>query len=265
MDSSYNELKGVAEMPGSINSIVSNAHRSKRTYAFSESFAHTPENVERMKHASNTNLSALLDMEPTAPIVLPALPTHIPIVIHESHESSFINVLIRFVFHIALISVFESLFFFFYISKLEDNGIISTVNSIVDNVVNSCRNFTPAEDAIVSDVLSLFINTTNIATDANNQYSMRATFNQTLLLRAWVYVGGLGGLFVVLILYVYVRGIRVHWGKLILENIGLVLMLATYEYMFFSTIIFPYMPITGSEITRNAIQNLQTTCGILTE
>lgn len=256
MDSSYNELKGVNEMPGSINTIVSNAFRSKRAYALSESFAHTPENMERVKHASNTNLSALLDIE--TPIVLPS---HAPI---ETHESTFINVLIRFVFHIALISVFESLFFFFYISKLEDNGIISTVNSIVGNVVNSCRNFTPTEDAIVSDVLSLFINTTNIATDANNQYSMRATFNQTLLLRAWVYVGGLGGLFVVLILYVYVRGIRVHWGKLILENIGLVLMLATYEYMFFSTIIFPYMPITGSEITRNAIQNLQTTCGILT-
>jgi hypothetical protein len=115
----------------------------------------------------------------------------------------------------------------------------------------------------VRDVLSLFVNTTNIVKDANNQYSMRTAFNHTLLLRAWVYVGGLGGLFLLLILYVYARNIKVHWGKLVLENIGLVLMLATYEYMFFSTIIFPYMPITGSEITRNAIQNLQATCGIL--
>lgn len=259
MDSSYNELKGVDEMPGSINTIVSSACRSKRAYALSESFAHTPENIERVKHASNTNLSALLDVEePVAPIVLPP---HESI---ETNESAFVNIVIRFVFHIALISVFESVFFFLYISKLEDNGIITTVNSIIGNVVNSCRNFTPAEDVIVSDMLSLFINTTNIAKDANNQYSMRTAFNQTLLIRAWVYVGGLCGLFVLLILYVHVRGIKVYWKKLVLENIGLVLMLATYEYMFFSTIIFPYMPITGSEITRNAIENLQTTCGILT-
>ena len=78
MDSSYNELKGVHEMPGSINALVSIANRSKRAYAFSESFAHTPENIERVKHNSTTNLSALLDIEPTAPIVLP---THIPIAI----------------------------------------------------------------------------------------------------------------------------------------------------------------------------------------
>ena len=258
MDSSYNELKGVSEMPGSLNTIVSSAHRSKRAYAFSESFAHTPENIERVKHNSNTNLSALLDIEErVVPIVLP---THEAL---ETNESVFVNIVIRFVFHIALISVFESVFFFLYISKLEDNGIISTVNSVIENVVNSCMYFTPDEDAIVSDVLSLFINTTNIVKDANNQYSMRTAFNHTLLVRAWVYVGGLGGLFLLLILYVYARNIKVHWGKLVLENIGLVLMLAAYEYMFFSTIIFPYMPITGSEITRNAIENLQATCGIL--
>lgn len=274
MDSSYNELKGVSEMPGSLNTVISSAYRSKRAYAFSESFAHTPENMERVKHNSNTNLSALLDIEPTTPVVLPALPAlpalsalpiHASIETNETNESVFVNIVIRFVFHIALISVFESVFFFLYISKLEDSGIISTVNSVIANVVNSCMYFTPDEDAIVSDVLSLFINTTNIVKDANNQYSMRTAFNHTLLLRAWVYVGGLGGLFLLLILYVYLRSIKLHWGKLVLENIGLVLMLATYEYMFFSTIIFPYMPITGSEITRNAIENLQATCGILTE
>jgi hypothetical protein len=266
MDSSYNELKGVSEMPGSLNTVISSAYRSKRAYAFSESFAHTPENIERVKYNSNTNLSALLDIEPTAPVVLPSFPILPVLPIHasiETNESIFVNIVIRFVFHIALISVFESVFFFLYISKLEDSGIISTVNSVIANVVNSCMYFTPAEDAIVSDVLSLFVNTTNIVKDANNQYSMRTAFNHTLLLRAWVYVGGLGGLFLLLILYVYARNIKVHWGKLVLENIGLVLMLATYEYMFFSTIIFPYMPITGSEITRNAIQNLQATCGIL--
>ncbi len=66
-----------------------------------------------------------------------------------------------------------------------------------------------------------------------------------------------------MVLYVNVRKIKIHWKNLLLENMGLVLMLAAYEYMFFSTIIFPYMPISGSEITQEAVQELQTTCGIL--
>ena len=253
MDSTYNELKGVGEMPGSINTIVSHAHRFKRPYAFSESFAHTPENIERVKRASNTNLTTLLEIdEPVAAIV------------NETNESCFINILMRFIFHITLISIFESAFFFLYISKLEDNGIVSTLGSIITNVVGACINFTPEEDIIVSDVLSMFINTTSINNDATQQYIIRTAVNHGLFIQAWTYVGGLSGVFVVLVIYVNVRKIKVLWKNLILENIGLVLMLATYEYMFFSTIIFPYMPISGSEISQEAIHKLQNSCGVLT-
>ncbi len=51
--------------------------------------------------------------------------------------------------------------------------------------------------------------------------------------------------------------------KLVLENLVLVTILAAYEYTFFSTVIFPYNPITGQEILRNAVFTLQSDCGLL--
>jgi hypothetical protein len=247
----YTELKSLEDMPGSINNLVSDAHRFKRPYAFSESFANTPENIERAKRSSSANTTLLEIEEPV--VAQPA----------ETNEAFFTNILMRFVFHITLISIFESVFFFLYISKLEDNGIILTVGGIIDNIVDSCRNFTAEEDAVATDILSVFINTSDISNDANKQYAIRVGFNGRLFVRAWTYVGCLGGLFLLMVLYVNVRKIKIHWKNLLLENMGLVLMLAAYEYMFFSTIIFPYMPISGSEITQEAIQELQTTCGIL--
>jgi hypothetical protein len=40
-------------------------------------------------------------------------------------------------------------------------------------------------------------------------------------------------------------------------------MLAIYEYMFFSTIIMPYLPISAEEIERNIVYELQNECGLL--
>jgi hypothetical protein len=54
----------------------------------------------------------------------------------------------------------------------------------------------------------------------------------------------------------------VKWKKLVLENLVLVAILGAYEYTFFSTVIFPYTPITGDEIARNAVYEFQGQCGL---
>lgn len=263
----YTELKDLPELTGSINTYISSANKLRRPPSLSESFAWTPENILR---ANNSNTS--LDMLISDPVVEDPPITHVaadPIVLRhdpELHtfESLFINVLLRFLFHITLISIFESVFFFLYVSQLEDNGINITVGTFINGAVNGCRNFTSAESTVATDFLSLFINSSQVISVGNAVYSQRMTQNAALFGKAWIYVGSLGGLFILIMTYSMIRRHKINWRYLFLENIGLVLMLAAYEYMFFSTIIFPYAPVSADEIARNAVLLLQSQCHILT-
>lgn len=263
MGDAYFELKGVPEMKGSINTLISTNRKLYRPPSLSESFAWTPENVNRAT-ASNTSLDLLVAPSPQ---VSPT-PDAKPKPKQESratvwNEGRALNYVLRFLFHITLLSIFESVFFFLYISKLEDNGINDTVGSFINGAVTTCSNFTTQERAITNDILTLFLNGTQIIIAGNNAEASRAVTNKVLLTRSWIYVGGLSGLFALCIAVAFLRKIKIKWGKLFLENFVLIGMLAAYEYTFFSTVIFPFNPITGAEIARNAVNELQEQCGLL--
>jgi hypothetical protein len=147
---------------------------------------------------------------------------------------------------------------------LEDNGINNTVEQLLGGVVNSCRNSTELQRNITNDLLSLFINSSALIMQGNNAFTERQIVNEGLNRRSWIYVGSLSGLFTLLTVIALLRRIQIKWKKLVVENISLVAILAAYEYTFFSTIIFPYTPITGDEVARNAVYELQSTCGLLT-
>jgi len=167
---------------------------------------------------------------------------------------------ISFLVHIFLISVFESLFFFYYISTLEDNGILNTVNSFISDGLSACENMTTAEIAMLNSTLSPYINSTIAA--GNAQYSVRNAQNLVLLYRAWIYVGAIGGLTACVAGAGLYRKVRIPWLRICLENLGLVIMLGLYETLFFTTIVHPYQPVTTQEIERNAILQAQQTCGL---
>jgi hypothetical protein len=259
MDDAYVELKGVPEMKNSINYVISTQRKLYRPPSLSESFAWTEENVLRA-NASNTSLNLMVS-PPRTPQRSPEPQTKAKPV---CNEGKIINYVLRFLFHITLISIFESVFFFLYISKLEDNGIYRTVGTFINDAVASCANDTIVERTITNDFLNLFLNSTIIIDQGNAAYATRSIINKNLFIRSWIYVGGLGGLFVLLTIISVLRKVKIKWGKLVWENLALVTLLAAYEYTFFSTVIFPYNPVTGEEIARNAVWELQENCGLLT-
>jgi hypothetical protein len=265
MDDAYLEMKGVPEMKGSINAVISAQRRFYRPPSLSESFARSAENVLRA-NASNTSLDLLANPSPqTSPSHSPSpSPPQVGNEDARHYETKIVNSALRFLFHITLISIFESVFFFLYISKLEDNGINNTVGGFIQDAVQVCDNFTVPERVVTNDVLSLFINGTVIVSQGDAAFASRSAVNQILFLRSWIYVGSLGALFLILASIAKLRNIRIKWLKLVWENIALVTILAAYEYTFFSTIIYPYNPITGAEVARNAVQDLQGSCGLLT-
>jgi hypothetical protein len=256
------ELKGVDSMPGSINQLISTNKRLKRPPSLSESFAWTPENIERANQIPLISSSERLNIIQEEPLIQ-VEDVNNQIITHYKYEKQIVETSIKLLFHISLISIFETLFYFLYVSSLEDNGIETTVNTFIDGAANGCKNMSPIQIQIIDDLLEPYINGTDAIIEGNIAQVARVSYNESISVRAWAYVGGVIGLFVLAYIYVKIRKIEIRWRVVILENLAMVLMLALYELMFFNTIIYPYHPISTDEIERNAIEKLQDACGIL--
>jgi hypothetical protein len=259
-DAVYNEMKELPALYGSLNAVVSVAHRLKRPPSLSESFAWTPENVERAvqsRSSSNTQLNMMV-VEASAQTLTSNT---------EERQSicsfKLVDGVLRLTFHLTLISVFETLFFFFYVSTMENSGIQRTVGGFVNDAVTACMNFTAPEKVIVNDLLSAFINATIVVQTGEQTYLARTVYNKALLNQAWIYVGGLSGFFILLVGFARCQKIAINWRSVLLENIVMISLLGLYEYVFFMTIITPYQPLTANEIAMNAVESLQSQCGIL--
>ena len=258
MYENVNELKTVDSMPGSINELISTNNRLKRPPSLSESFAWTPENIARANRIPLISLSDKVDIDDIDPVVVAE-----PSIKYWRYEIKIVEVFIKLLLHILLISIFETLFYFLYVSTLENNGIETTVNTFINEAVINCINISPLEIQIIDDFLEHYINASQVITEGNNAGIQRMIYNELISRRAWAYVGGLMGLFSVLTVYIRCRRIKINWRYIIFENTAMVLLLALYEMMFFNTIIYPYEPISTDEISRDAIRKFQGSCGIL--
>lgn len=263
-----NELKPVESMPGSINELVSNKRKFKRPPSLSESFAFSPENIARASQIplipSSEKLYTLADDCALVPVEITQQDmSEIQLSSCCKYEIRAVEIIIKLLLHLTLISIFETLFYFLYVSTLEDNGIEKTVNTFINELISSCSSLSPLQVQIVNDFLEQYINATQVITSGNQQEFLRATYNKNISNRAWAYVGGLSGLFVVAVGYIRWRKIKIYWKQVVLENVAMVLLLALYELMFFNTIIYPYEPISTAEIERNAVEALQGACGVL--
>jgi len=253
-----NELKTVDSMPGSINELISTNNRLKRPPSLSESFAWTPENIARANQIPLISLAERLEggQEDIDQLVKPSIK-------YWKYEEQIVEVFIKLLLHIVLISIFETLFYFLYVSSLENNGIETTVNTFINDAVANCMNISPLEIQIIDDFLDPYINATQVITKGNNAGIQRMIYNELISRRAWAYVGGLMGLFMALTVYIRCRRIKINWVYIIFENTLMVVLLALYELMFFNTIIYSYEPISTDEISRDAIRKFQGSCGIL--
>jgi len=270
------ELKAVDSLPGSLNELISTTKRLRRPPSLSESFAWTPENIERAYRTAllTEQDRVIANQQDDQPIIIntgnlqvspqPQLTQTQPNCCHNGFEHKLIAIFIKLLLHITLISIFETVFFFLYVSTLENAGIEKTVATFINGAAEGCLNLTQIQIALVDDFLEPFINATQIIAAGNQQTVTRAQYNQIIMNQAWYYVGGLSGLFVLALVYVRLRAVQIAWKSVLFENVAMVLLLAVYELMFFETIIYPYMPLTSTEIERNAVQKLQATCGILT-
>jgi hypothetical protein len=165
--------------------------------------------------------------------------------------------------HISLVSIFETLFFFLFISKSEDSGLTNVLDGYVGGILTSCDTWPANTTAVVNDLLSVFINATNVASAASQAATNRQAFNLSLELQAWSYVAGLIGAVLLGTCAAHSRGMRIAWRRILLENLIMVSLLGLYELMFFKTIIYQYENMSLPELDGFIVGQLQAQCGLL--
>ena len=238
----------------------------KRPPSYSDSFLFLPEASEPLvlrrldtNNNNHNNTSLSLNSFSTAPPPDESNNT-IPYTTCERWNSRILSVS----FHLLLISLFETLFFFLFVSKTEDTGLESALSSYISSTLETCADWSPNTTIVVNDVLSLLLNATAVQDEGQAAAQSRHRFNEGLEWIAWSYTVGLATLFVGLGVGACSCKLRIAWKRILVENSIMIALLGLYEAMFFRTIIYRYKNMTDAELTAFLVGQLQTTCGLLT-
>ncbi len=163
------------------------------------------------------------------------------------------------VFHIFLISAFESVFYFLYINRSENAGILAAINSYYQPLVASCStSWSPSTKQLVGYILANYIDQPAVDAAGGAASSIRAADNQQLVIWSTSYSAICLAACILLSSWSHFKGWHVNWKKLVGENLGFVVLLALYEIFFFRTIIYNYETLSTPELSRYIVDGLAT-------
>ena len=173
------------------------------------------------------------------------------------------NRLLGFAFHITLISIFETVFFFQFISRSEDTGLQKTLKGYINGILTSCDTWSPNTTLFVNEALSLLINTTVIEQQDQQAVATRGLENGALQLQAWLYVAGFASVTSIVGILGHQASLRLAWKRILIDNALMVTLLGLYEFVFFKTIIYRYQNMSLPELNEYVVNELQQSCGLL--
>lgn len=164
--------------------------------------------------------------------------------------------------HISLIALFETIFFFQFISKSEDSGLLKTIDGYVYELADSCVSWPANVTSAVRQILQLVVSAQNVSSIAADAASRRSAANTNLQIQAWMYFVGITSLTAALSGVAIYKKYKFHWRRVIVENIAMVALLGIYEFVFFRTIIYNYDSLSMPEIDQHIVLILQQMCGL---
>jgi len=167
---------------------------------------------------------------------------------------------LRFSVHLSLVALFETLFFWLFVSRTEDTALIKLVNSYVGGLLNQCASLNNSQQILFMDLVDIFVNQTQVQSRGDAAAATRSGYNGNLLLTSWIYAGFLGALATTLASSAVYRRLPIQWRQLGLENLVLILLLGIYEFMFFSTVVYPYESISIPELDQMLINEIDASC-----
>jgi len=189
-------------------------------------------------------------------------PLFLPEVKEETH---YVRESVLFIFkgslHVLFISVFETTFYFLYVNRSENAGILNTINTYYQPLVQGCRyNWTNTTRWLLNEFIHE-INLSAIDLAGSKAALARQTYNNGLLIWSSLYsiIAACICLFVVAV--AHIRAWKVPWRHIFLENLLFIIVLASYEFFFFETIIYKYVTISTPELNEYIVDGLASCSG----
>ena len=163
-----------------------------------------------------------------------------------------INKLVLFFMHLFLITMFELIFFFNYVTKFENSALTGVFDSLTGSIINSCSSLSPNSKIFLDDIFRIFVNTTQSNQKATNSYNSRMLYNNNLMAKSMLYfIGVLIANIMILSMNKMTINKRINYLEIIIDNLIMITLLGIYEYIFFSNIVFKYQTISNDEIFDN--------------
>ncbi len=164
--------------------------------------------------------------------------------------------LIKTAIHIFLVSVFETVFFFQFVSKREDNGVLDTINTYYRPLINTCPSWSNETIAVVRLLLQ-DIDYRKLEWEGAQAQLQRQANNQGLLGDSLVASAVCFVCMLVGVLILKRKKIPVRWWVIGVENISMVVVLGLYEFLFFHYVIYKYSTISTPELNSYIVQGLE--------
>ena len=215
---------------------------SRRPPSYSDSFIHIPKNEQPIL-APLTPLDTSLESLPTEPESKPLYHTIVLFVIKGS-------------LHIFFISTFETIFYFLYVSRSEDNGIKGTIDTYYLPIINTCNNWSNLTHTLMLDVLTYEVNKSTVDLLGSAAAAQRNSQNGALLNTSILYSAICLVIFLGLTVFSHFKKIDIDWTRLLQEHSAFVILLALYEYFFFRTIIYKYITLSTPELNQYIVDGL---------
>lgn len=216
----------------------------KRTIAFSES------DLDLVRLSDSMNQAPLLPTAPEYSTQEPSYPWD-----WTPHRWA-----LRFTLHLAFVSLFETIFFWKFVSIQEDAALIQLINTYTQGIWNTCWNLTEIQQDNLRNFVDVFLNSTTIQDAADQALADRSAFNNNLLRNSWLYVGCITASCLFISIIALIRKLPLRWRYIFFENITFVALLGAYEWMFFSTIVLKYQSISIAELDSQIFSKFQALC-----
>jgi hypothetical protein len=161
--------------------------------------------------------------------------------------------------HILFISAFETAFYFLYVNRSENAGILGAINTYYQPLTADCQDrWSNATKAVVEALLLQDLNLTAVDTAGAAAADSRAAYNHTLLVWSSMYSVIAAGMCGTLAALARWKGWHVAWRRVVLENLLFVAVLGLYEAFFFRTVIYNYETLSTPELTSYIVDGLAT-------
>lgn len=159
--------------------------------------------------------------------------------------------------HVLFISAFETAFYFLYVNRSENAGILNTLNTYYDPIVADCQGrWGNGTRWFIQQLFRWEINQTEIDAAGGAARSAREGYNQGLLVWSCMYSVICLGICMGAAGVVRWKGWEVPWRRILMEHVLFILVLGLYEVFFFRTIIYRYETLSTAELNQYLVDGL---------